>query len=87
MLDTLRHMSMRETARKTADRSRDPKYLAKLVRDGFAIDLDDAKHVAKLIAEGSLKLGEGGPPLPELLEPAPRIGRVQAALRADRRAR
>jgi hypothetical protein len=71
-------MSMKQTTGntsskrgKTADRANDPKYLAKLVKAGHATDLDDAKHVAKLVAEGTLRLGKGGPPIPELLRPGP----------------
>ena len=79
----------RKTARRggKADKSEDPKYLAKLVKDGHAIDLEDAKHVAKLIAKGMLRLGEPGPIPPDLLRPGPKISGVQAALRADRRSR
>jgi len=51
------------------DKSCDPKYLAKLVRDGHATDLEDAKHVAKLVARGALQLGKPIPP--ELLTPGP----------------
>jgi hypothetical protein len=64
------------TTRKNARRSRsgktdDPKYLAKLVKDGHASDLEDAKHVAKLVASGALRLGKAGPAIPELLRPGP----------------
>lgn len=62
----------RKNARRgKADKSDDPKYLAKLVKDGHATDIEDAKHVAKLVARGALRLGKPGPALPELLQPGP----------------
>ena len=54
-----------------ADKADDPKYLAKLVKDGHASDLEDAKHVAKLVARGMLTLGKLGPAIPEILRPGP----------------
>ncbi len=54
-----------------ADKSDDPKYLAKLVKDGHAIDIEDAKHVVKLLAKGMLTLGKPGPIPEELLRPGP----------------
>lgn len=68
-----------------ADKRSDPRYLAKLVKDGHAIDLEDAKHVAKLVERGAFTLGKPIPP--ELLTPGPKIPGVQAALRAARRSR
>lgn len=76
-----------KAAKTTRDRSGDRKYLVKLVRDGHAIDLEDAKHVAKLVARGVLQLGKPGPALADLLRPGPKIAGVQRALRADRRSR
>ncbi len=88
MLDTLRSMGVKPTTtRKNARRGRksdktdDPKYLAKLVKDGHATDLEDAKHVAKLVAKGALKLGKSGPPNPELLRPGPKSPNGQKAIR------
>ncbi len=78
---------MKTEKKTTRDRSSDPKYLAKLVKDGHATDLEDAKHVAKLVARGALQLGKPGPALAELLRPGPKIPGVQRALRADRRSR
>lgn len=73
---------MKETPRKPAgkaDRSADPKYLAKLVRDGHAIDQEDAKHVATLVARGALSLGK---PIPaELLTPGPAAPNSRKAIR------
>jgi len=40
------------------------------------------EHVAKLVKRGRVRLGTGGPPIPELLKPGPRCkGDVQAAVR------
>jgi hypothetical protein len=86
MLDTLRFMSVKPTTTRKnarrgrkADKSDDPKYLAKLVKDGHAIDIEDAKHVAKLVAEGALRLGK---PIPlELLQPGPKAPSSQKAIR------
>ena len=63
----------RKSARRRgkSDKSDDPKYLAKLVKDGHATDLEDAKHVARLVAKGMLTLGRLGPPIPEILRPGP----------------
>ena len=73
----------RKSARRRGrtDKSDDPKYLAKLVKDGHAADLDDAQHVAKLVARGALRLGKSGPPNPELLRPGPKAPNAQKAIR------
>ncbi len=78
---------MKQTARKTtgkrakpADKADDPRYLAKLVKDGHASDLDDAKHVAELVAKGMLSLGKGPIP-PELLTPGPKAPNARKAIR------
>ncbi len=68
-------------SRGKTDKSDDPKYLAKLVKDGHATDLDDAKHVAKLVARGALRLGEPGPIPPEILRPGPKAPNSQKAIR------
>jgi len=40
------------------------------------------QHVAKLVKLGIVRLGTGGPPIPELLKPGPRLkGDVQRAVR------
>ena len=63
------------------DKSNDPKYLARLVKDGHASDLEDAKHVAGLVARGALRLGKPGPIPPELLRPGPKAPNSQKAIR------
>jgi hypothetical protein len=72
---------------RTADKSDDPKYLAKLVKDGHALDLDDAKHVVKMIAKGMLTLGKPGPIPPELLRPRAAAPNSRKAIRWMKRGR
>lgn len=87
---------MKRTRKKSAHRTAPAKktrhapsarYLAKLVRDGHAIDLEDAKHVAELVRRGMLKLGRPGPALPELLRPGPSAPHILEGFFEDRNAR
>jgi len=50
-------------------------------------DEHDRKHVADLIARGLLKPGKRGPPIPELLEPGPRVPGASKLLTEERRLR
>lgn len=77
----------RGTAGQQRDRTADRRYLAKLVRDGHAADLEDAKHVAKLVARGLLTLGKPGPIPDELFEPGPPGPNARKATRWMKRGR
>jgi hypothetical protein len=50
-------------------------------------DEHDRKHVAGLIARGLLKPGKGGPPIPELLKPGPRVSRAAELVLEERELR
>ncbi len=79
----------RKNARRGAksDKADDPKYLARLVKEGHATDIEDAKHVVKLMAKGMLSLGKPGPIPPELLRPGPRGPNARRAVRWMKRGR
>ncbi len=63
------------------------RFLASLVKDGHASDLEDAKHVAELVAKGMLTLGKTGPIPPELLTPGPPGPNARKATRWMKRGR
>lgn len=55
--------------------------------NGDEDDERERKHVADLIARGLLKPGKGGPPIPELLEPGPRVPGASELVLEERRLR
>jgi hypothetical protein len=56
-------------------------------------DLDESEeailkaHIEKLVKVGRVVIGKGGPPIPELLRPGPRVPNASRAITQDRRKR